>query len=100
MSMLFVSLTYPHIPKDLPPAVEGLELRLDLCPKIDLSEVKEFLNQSPRPVMLTCRKASQGGKFQGTEEEREKLIEQLLALSPPLFDLEGDMRPNFIEKAM
>jgi 3-dehydroquinate dehydratase / shikimate dehydrogenase len=98
--MLFSSLSNPTIPKDLPTAVEGLELRLDLCPKIDLEEVKTFLGASPRPVMLTLRKASQGGKFHGTEEKREGLIEHLLALSPPFFDLEGDMRPAFLQKAI
>ncbi len=97
--MLFTSLSNPDIPKDLPPAVEGLELRLDLCPKIDLEEIKKFLSASPLPVMLTLRKPSQGGKFHGTEEEREGLIERLLAFSPPFFDLEGDMRPAFLLKA-
>jgi 3-dehydroquinate dehydratase/shikimate dehydrogenase len=98
--MLFSSLSNPTIPKDLPLAVEGLELRLDLCPKIDLEEVKKFLSASPRPVMLTLRKSSQGGKFRGTEEEREDLIQRLLALSPSFFDLEGDMRPAFLQKAI
>ncbi len=98
--MLFTSLSSPHIPKDLPAAVEGIELRLDLWPRIDLEEGNALLRTAPCPVMLTLRKASQGGKFSGTEEEREKLIEQLLALSPPFFDLEGEMRPEFLEKAV
>ncbi len=98
--MLFISLSHLAIPKDLPPAVEGIELRLDLLPKVNLDEIREFLNAPPRPVMLTLRKASQGGKFQGTEAEREKFIERLLALESPFFDLEGDMRPAFLEAAV
>lgn len=98
--MLFISLSSPDIPKDLPSAVEGIEFRLDLWPKVDLAEIERLLYNAPRPIMLTLRKASQGGKFLGTEEEREALIERLLALSPPYFDLEGEMRQEFIEKAV
>ncbi len=98
--MLFASLTYPDIPKDYPPAVEGFELRLDYLPEIRLETIDWFLGASPRPVMLTLRKASHGGKFQGTEAERERKIEELLALKPPFFDLEGDMKPQFIEEAI
>ena len=98
--MLFTSLTYPDIPKDLPPAVDGIELRLDYLPNIDLRAVEAFLRASPRPVMLTLRKATQGGRFMRPEGEREKAIERLLALSPPFFDLEGEMSPAFIEAAM
>jgi len=97
--MLFISLSHLAIPKELPSAVEGMELRLDLLTKVGLDEIKEFLHTSPLPVMLTLRKASQGGKFLGTEAEREKWIERLLALEPPFFDLEGDMRPAFLEAA-
>lgn len=98
--MLFISLSNPNIPKDLPSAVEGIEFRLDLWPKVDLDELERLLHNAPRPIMLTLRKGSQGGKFLGTEEERETLIERLLTLSPPFFDLEGEMRQEFLEKTV
>jgi 3-dehydroquinate dehydratase/shikimate dehydrogenase len=76
--------------------VDAVELRLDLSAHVDLDLVRSFLESSS--VMLTLRKASQGGKFQGSESEREALIERLLALEPPFFDLEYDMNPKFLHE--
>jgi 3-dehydroquinate dehydratase/shikimate dehydrogenase len=98
--MLFVSLTEPEIPAHLPDGVDGLELRLDHWRSVTPSVVKGLLASSPRPVLLTLRKISQGGKFPGSEEEREQLILKLLELHPPYFDLEGDMRPEFLRAAL
>ena len=75
---------------------DGIELRLDLFTTIDIEQIGDFLKRSVRPVMLTVRKASHGGKFSGSEEEREALIIRLLDLGPHFFDLEYDMRPEFI----
>lgn len=75
------------------------ELRLDLLPFVDFDRVQNLLQSPQRPsIMLTLRKASQGGKFQGSESEREALIQRLLTLNPPFFDLEFDMRPQFIHE--
>ncbi|HEX2582760.1 MAG TPA: shikimate dehydrogenase [Chlamydiales bacterium] len=76
----------------------AMELRVDLLDRIDLEEIQNFLRNSIRPVLLTVRKASQGGKFQGGELERETLIQRLLALEPPFFDLEWDMSPTFLRE--
>ena len=78
----------------------GVELRLDFFSHIDLEAIRRYLQQSTRPIALTLRKAAHGGKFQGTELEREVLIEQLLALEPPFFDLEVDMRPEFLRRVL
>lgn len=79
---------------------DGVEVRLDLFPSIDLSMVENFLQNSSCPVMLTLRRQLQGGKFQGSEAEREALIEQLLALKPSFFDLEYDMDPTFLHETI
>lgn len=76
------------------------ELRLDLFQTFDIEHVKDFLHNSPSPGMLTVRKISQGGKFQGSESEREALIKRLLALEPPFFDLEYDMSPSFLQEVI
>ena len=67
--MLFASLTYPDPSLLLPSAVDGIELRLDYLSKIDFSVLETFLHASKRLILFALRKKSQGGKFQGTEEE-------------------------------
>lgn len=76
----------------------GYELRLDLFPSIDLSWIRFFLQKKTHPVLLTLRKRSQGGNFQGTESQREEWIRRLLQLEPPFFDLEADMQPSFLQE--
>lgn len=76
----------------------AFELRLDLFPSIDLELVRRLLQNSARPIMLTLRKESHGGKFEGSETERETVIQKLLRLAPDFFDLEYDMRPDFLNE--
>lgn len=77
------------------PYADLVELRLDFFSNRSLSEIKQFLNSSPLPVLATLRKASQGGKYTGTEEERKEEIRQILRLSPSYFDLEDDSAASF-----
>lgn len=76
------------------------EWRLDLFSRIDIAWMQTLLQDSSGPVLLTVRKSSQGGKFQGTERQRKGLIRRLLALEPPFFDLECDTSPRFIREMM
>jgi 3-dehydroquinate dehydratase/shikimate dehydrogenase len=94
--MLFVSIPHPSMMQQIQNELISCELRLDLFPEIEIESIRTFLQNSTAPVMLTLRKASQGGKFQGSESEREALIVQLLSLNPPFFDLEYDMDPTFL----
>lgn len=98
--MLFVSVPRLELMDSALQMSSAIELRLDLFTDIDIGVIKEFLIQAKEPVMLTLRKASHGGKFRGSEEERETLIEQLLDLKPSFFDLEYDMRQEFLEKIL
>lgn len=92
-SMLFVSIPKLAMIQD---TSSPMEWRLDLFSDWDVAAIQAGLQSAKAPVMLTLRKASQGGKYPGTEEERKALIEQLLSLHPPYFDLEYDMDPKFI----
>ena len=69
----------------------GIELRIDLFRSIQMDEIKHFLQTSSCPVMITVRNKL---------HERDALIEALLALRPPFFDLEYDMDQAFILKMM
>jgi 3-dehydroquinate dehydratase/shikimate dehydrogenase len=98
--MLFLSIARPELMPVSINKMDAVELRLDLFADVDFSLVRSFFQSSSCPVMLTVRKASQGGKFQRSESEREALIERLLALEPPFFDLEYDMSPNFLHEVI
>ncbi|HEV7738480.1 MAG TPA: type I 3-dehydroquinate dehydratase, partial [Chlamydiales bacterium] len=91
--MLFVSIPQLAMIQD---TLYPMEWRLDLFSDWDVAAIQACLRKAKAPVILTLRKTSQGGKFQGTERERETLIEQLLSLYPPYFDLECDMDPKFL----
>ena len=80
------------------PYIDGIELRLDHFAKIDLIELKAFLEKCGLPVMFTMRRNDQGGSFQGTEKERLELIESLCALQPAYIDLEYDVPIEFRKK--
>jgi 3-dehydroquinate dehydratase/shikimate dehydrogenase len=98
--MLLVSIPSQKMAEELLQSPQPTELRLDLFASINFNWIASFLEGNPHPTLLTLRKSSQGGKFFGTEEERETLIEKLLSLDPPFFDLESDMRPEFLHKTI
>ena len=98
--MLFTSITGLDMLEQLPNQCMGIELRLDLFPKIDIGHLKHLIENWNGPVLLTLRKASQGGGFTGSEGERQSLIERLLSLAPSFFDLEYDMCPIFLHQTI
>ncbi|MCX6988305.1 MAG: hypothetical protein NTZ52_02200 [Chlamydiae bacterium] len=59
--MLFTSITGLDMLEQLPNQCMGIELRLDLFPKIDIGHLKHLIESWNGPVLLTLRKASQGG---------------------------------------
>lgn len=93
--MLFVSLSSPVNPRV---QCDGFELRLDLFSRIDPKEIAELSESLKKPVILTLRKKSAGGDFEGTEKERLALIESLLFLKPYLIDLEHTTDPYFLKE--
>lgn len=75
--------------------IDGIELRLDGFGSIEMGELKEFIQNSSLPVMLTLRKKEQGGAFNGSEEERLEKLRSLCALNPHYLDLEWDVPESF-----
>ncbi|MBI5273199.1 MAG: shikimate dehydrogenase [Chlamydiia bacterium] len=94
--MLFLSITKPQLLQRIPDQVGGVELRLDLFPTWNLESVRTMMSRIACPVIVTLRRASHGGKFTGSEAEREEQIVQLLSLQPDFIDLEYDMRKGFL----
>lgn len=65
-----------------------VELRLDYIGRsIDLSRL---LKNRPTPVVVTCRRREDGGRWERTEEERLMLLRSAIAMGVEYVDLEDD----------
>jgi 3-dehydroquinate dehydratase / shikimate dehydrogenase len=51
-------------------------------------DVKDLLEASKKPVLVSCRKQSDGGHFEGTEEERMLLLRQAILANPAYVELD------------
>ena len=69
--------------------VELVELRLDcLRREVDL---KRILTERPTPMIITLRRAADGGLWRGDEEKRQRLLREAIALGVDYVDLEMDV---------
>lgn len=69
--------------------VELVELRLDYIQgKV---QVKRLLRERPCPAIITCRRSSDGGRWQGSEEERLLVLRTAIAEGADWVDLEDDI---------
>lgn len=64
---------------------EMIELRLDGAGRIDVAEA---LGTTETPVILTCRLRAEGGLFDGSEEERRRILGQAVRSRAAYVDLE------------
>lgn len=73
-----------------------MELRLDYIN--GEVNVKRLVADRPCPVLITCRRPADGGKYPGTEEQRQLLLRTAITEGVEYVDLEGDiagMVPRF-----
>lgn len=96
--MLFVSLDKLHLPLDVLDSIDGIELRIDLFETLSFPSLSSFIKSSPKPILLTLRSRSQGGKCE--DNKREDLLLKLLELKPHFCDLEYGMRKEFLENVL
>lgn len=66
-----------------------VELRLDYIN--GTVNVKRLLNDRPGPVIVTCRRHRDGGKYTGSEDERLLLLRTAIAEGVEYIDLEDDI---------
>jgi 3-phosphoshikimate 1-carboxyvinyltransferase len=77
-----------------------IEIRLDKLKHLEIEPLKILKQHVSCPLIWTLRKASQGGSFEGTEEERLAILRSLLInLEPAFVDLEADT-PKPLIKAL
>lgn len=76
-----------------------IEIRLDKLNKIEMESLKSLRLRAPCPIIWSLRKKSQGGSFQGTDEERYAILRTLLlSIQPDLVDIEADTPENVVEE--
>ena len=66
-----------------------VELRLDYI-RGDVN-IRRLLTDRPCPVIATCRREKDGGKFTGTEDERKLILRTAVAEGADYVDLEDDI---------
>lgn len=68
-----------------------VELRLDKWEKLHGEVIEQLKREFSIPMMLTLRKASQGGDFKGSEREQLAILHSLVQVKPDYMDLEADL---------
>ena len=66
-----------------------VELRLDFIRRE--VNIKRLLENRPGPVIVTCRRESEGGQWKGTEEQRLVLLRAAIVAGSDYVDLESDV---------
>jgi len=66
-----------------------IELRIDWLSREP--DVPRLLKDRPTPVVLTCRRAQDGGKWRGSEETRLRLLRTAIISGADYVDLEDDV---------
>ncbi len=67
------------------------EVRLDFLR--DLPEDLGLLTAGPAPIVLCCRPAREGGRFEGTEKERVEILARAIEARPAYVDIELGTSP-------
>src|SRR5262245_30090645 len=57
-------------------------------------DVKDLITAVDKPMIVSCRRQQDGGKWQGTEEERLLLLRQAIVAGPAYIELDLDVAPN------
>jgi 3-dehydroquinate dehydratase / shikimate dehydrogenase len=97
MPLLCVTVTAPTMAelrrrRDDVAEADLVELRLDTVCDPDVAGA---LSGRRRPVVVTCRPEWEGGRFQGSEDERRRILAEALRLGAEYVDIES--RANFTD---
>src|SRR5712691_7521546 len=68
-----------------------VELRLD---SMTFPDPEAALADRRKPAIVTCRPLREGGMFDGSEEERLRILERAQTLGAEFVDIEWDVRPE------
>jgi 3-dehydroquinate dehydratase/shikimate dehydrogenase len=68
---------------------ELVELRVDWLQRAP--DLNRLLQDRPTPIIVTCRRPADGGRYGGTEEDRQKLLRSAIVAGVEYVDLEFDI---------
>ena len=68
---------------------ELVELRVDWLRK--RPDIGKLLQDRPTPVVVTCRRPDDKGRWAGTEEQRQALLREAIVLGAEYVDIEEDI---------
>jgi 3-dehydroquinate dehydratase/shikimate dehydrogenase len=68
---------------------ELVELRLDWLSNVP--DLNRLIENRPTPVVITCRRAEDRGRWRGTEEQRQTLLRSAIVAGVEYVDLEEDI---------
>jgi len=68
---------------------ELVELRVDWLSRAP--ELSRLITQRPTPVVFTCRRPTDGGRWNGSEDERQTLLRAAIVAGVEYVDLERDV---------
>jgi 3-dehydroquinate dehydratase/shikimate dehydrogenase len=80
------------------PYIDLCELRVDLLNPEEYPFIPSFPEVAGIPVILTCRRLADGGKYVGSEKERLALLEEALEGNFAYIDLETDFKRLSLEQ--
>jgi 3-dehydroquinate dehydratase / shikimate dehydrogenase len=72
--------------RDAADGADLIEVRLD---GVDHPDAAAALDGRRRPVLVTCRPVWEGGRYEGSEEARQRLLEQAIAAGAEFVDIEA-----------
>lgn len=82
------------------PYLSLVELRLDLLAEGEADKAVEFPTLIDLPVILTCRRHSDGGAYRGAEKERLALLQRVSQGKFAYIDLEDDLKRGAFEEQL
>lgn len=57
-------------------------------------DVADLISAVDKPIIISCRRPQDGGKWRGTEEERLMLLRRAIVAGPAYIELDLDIAPN------
>ncbi len=54
-------------------------------------DMEDILSSATKPILISCRREEDGGKWKGTEEQRQNMLRQAIIAGPDYVELELDI---------
>ena len=77
-----------------------IELRIDYLKEMKLEKLKKLIENCKKPLIITNRKKSEGGFFNGGEEERIQILKKTIDFGAPYIDIEYSSNKNLIKSIL